>query len=100
MFLFDYLSFPILNRKKVIALVSLISLGLPFVVLNSTVLAEEPPTLTLKLPPLPENLPDWINNKDKNHIYRKRGVYNDAIYNIPELALDLNAVAVGHALAY
>ena len=52
------------------------------------------------LPPLPSNLPKWMNNKDKNHIYRKRGKYNDDIYNVRPLALDLNAVAVGHAFAY
>ncbi|MGL5035884.1 MAG: hypothetical protein ACRC6M_19020, partial [Microcystaceae cyanobacterium] len=89
-----------MNKQKAIALVSLISLGLPFALLDSPVSAQTPPTLTVKLPPVPDNLPDWINNKDKNHIYRQRGIYNDAIYNIPELALDLNAVAVGHALAY
>ena len=52
------------------------------------------------LPPIPTNLPDWMDNKDKNHIYRKRGSYNDAVYNIRPLALDLNALAVGHAFAY
>lgn len=53
-----------------------------------------------ELPPVPDNLPKWMNNKDKNHIYRKRGKYNDDIYNVRPLALDLNAVAVGHAFAY
>jgi hypothetical protein len=53
-----------------------------------------------ELPPVPQNLPKWMNNKDKNHIYRKRGKYNDDIYNVRSLALDLNAVAVGHAFAY
>ncbi|GFE69117.1 hypothetical protein [Chroococcus sp. FPU101] len=52
------------------------------------------------LPPIPTDLPSWMNNKSRNHIYRKRGVYNDAVYNLKPLALDLNAVAVGHALAY
>ena len=52
------------------------------------------------LPPVPINLPKWLDNKDRNHIYRKRGRYNDDIYNVRSLALDLNAVAVGHALAY
>jgi hypothetical protein len=52
------------------------------------------------LPSVPENLPKWMNNKDINHIYRKRGNYNDDIYNVRPLALDLNAVAVGHAFAY
>ena len=55
---------------------------------------------TRDLPPLPSNLPKWMNNKDKNHIYRKRGKYNDDVYNVRPLALDLNAVAVGHAFAY
>lgn len=55
---------------------------------------------TQTLPPLPENLPDWIANTDKNHIYPRRGVYNNDIYNVKPLALDLNAVAVGHAFAY
>jgi hypothetical protein len=49
---------------------------------------------------VPDNLPAWMYNKQRNHIYRQRGVYNDAIYNITPLALDLNAVAVGHAFAY
>ncbi|MGL6345282.1 MAG: hypothetical protein ACRC80_39780, partial [Waterburya sp.] len=53
-----------------------------------------------QLPPMPTNLPKWMNNKDKNHIYRKRGKYNDDVYNLRPLALDLNAVAVGHAFAY
>jgi hypothetical protein len=52
------------------------------------------------LPPVPTDLPSWMNNKSTNHIYRKRGIYNDAVYNLKPLALDLNAVAVGHALAY
>lgn len=61
----------------------------------------EMPTEEVKdLPPVPQNLPKWMNNKDKNHIYRKRGKYNDDIYNVHSLALDLNAVAVGHAFAY
>lgn len=55
---------------------------------------------TAELPPIPQNLPQWMNNKAKNHIYPQRGSYNNAIYNLPTLALDLNAVAVGHALAY
>lgn len=53
------------------------------------------------LPVLPDNLPAWLSNKQKNHIYRKRGRYNDDVYrNVPHLGRDLNAVAVGHALAY
>ncbi len=50
-------------------------------------------TTTAKtLPPVPANLPKWMNNKDTNHIYRQRGKYNDDIYNIRPLALDLNGV--------
>jgi hypothetical protein len=41
-----------------------------------------------------------MDNKNRNHIYRKRGSYSDAIYSVRSLALDLNAVAVGHAFAY
>ncbi len=52
------------------------------------------------LPPLPKDLPAWLDNKDTNHIYRRRGAYNDDIYNVPSLAYDLNGVAVGHAMAY
>ncbi len=62
--------------------------------------AAEPTNQARTLPPVPTNLPGWMDNKDKNHIYRKRGSYNDAIYNLRSLALDLNAVAVGHAFAY
>lgn len=58
------------------------------------------PPSTRTLPPLPDNLPTWMDNKKQNHIFYKRGVYNDDVYNIRPLALDLNAVAVGHALAY
>ena len=52
------------------------------------------------LPPLPKNLPTWFKDKKKNHIFYKRGVYNYDIYNIKRLAYDMNAVAVGHAMAY
>ncbi len=52
------------------------------------------------LPPLPDNLPSWMNNTQKNHLFYKRGAYNYDVYNVKPLALDLNAVAVGHALAY
>lgn len=55
---------------------------------------------TRALPPLPENLPGWLDNKKKNHIFYKRGRYNDDIYELPKLARDMNGVAVGHALAY
>lgn len=52
------------------------------------------------LPPVPENLPRWITNKKRNHIFYRRGKYNFDVYNIPALARDLNAVDVGHAMAY
>ena len=52
------------------------------------------------LPPLPENLPAWLENKQKNHLFYKRGAYNFDVYGLPVLARDLNAVSVGHALAY
>jgi hypothetical protein len=52
------------------------------------------------LPSLPDKLPAWMNNTRKNHIFYKRGPYNYDVYNVRPLALDLNAVAVGHALAY
>lgn len=66
---------------------------------SSNPIVEE--TLGLKaLSPLPENLPGWFNNKKKNHIFYKRGPYNYDIYNIKRLAYDLNAVAVGHSMAY
>lgn len=52
------------------------------------------------LPPLPSSLPSWMFNRDNNHIFYKRGVYNFDIYNLPSLARDLNAVSVGHAMAY
>jgi hypothetical protein len=52
------------------------------------------------LPPLPVNLPDWMTTRQRGHVFYKRGPYNFAIYDIPNLARDLNAVAVGHAMAY
>jgi hypothetical protein len=66
----------------------------------NTPATEVPTAITRTLPPVPTNLPRWMENKDRNHIYRKRGQYNDDIYNVRSLALDLNAVAVGHAMAY
>jgi hypothetical protein len=52
------------------------------------------------LPPLPANLPSWMNNRKSDHIFHKRGPYNFDIYNVKPLAYDLNAVAVGHSMAY
>jgi hypothetical protein len=52
------------------------------------------------LPPVPKNLPRWLENTKKNHIFYKRGRYNFDVYHLQPLARDLNAVAVGHAMAY
>jgi len=61
----------------------------------------EPANKAVTLPPVPTNLPSWIDNKNTNHIYRKRGSYNDAVYRqVPLLGRDLNAISVGHAFAY
>ncbi len=53
-----------------------------------------------RLPEIPTNLPGWLNNRNENHISYTRGKYNFNVYFIPELARDLNAVSVGHSLAY
>jgi hypothetical protein len=79
---------------------SLFGVGLSDAIAQSSHQHHEMTTEVKDLPPVPPNLPKWMNNKDKNHIYRKRGKYNDDIYNVRPLALDLNAVAVGHAFAY
>jgi hypothetical protein len=52
------------------------------------------------LPPLPASLPGWMSNRDSNHVFYKRGPYNFDVYKVPKLAYDLNAVAVGHSMAY
>jgi hypothetical protein len=62
--------------------------------------AAQRPVESHVLPPLPANLPGWLTNKKTNHIFYKRGPYNYDIYNLKTLAYDLNAVAVGHAMAY
>ncbi|AFZ34260.1 hypothetical protein Sta7437_0665 [Stanieria cyanosphaera PCC 7437] len=79
---------------------SFIAIGLPPAIAQSEHHHQMTTEEVKELPPVPQNLPKWMNNKDKNHIYRKRGKYNDDIYNVRPLALDLNAVAVGHAFAY
>jgi len=53
-----------------------------------------------ELPQLPDKLPSWLDNKQKNHLFYRRGKYNFDVYNLPTLARDLNAVSVGHAMAY
>jgi len=52
------------------------------------------------LPAVPESLPSWMDRPTRDHRSYRRGAYNFDIYNIPALARDLNAVAVGHAMAY
>lgn len=52
------------------------------------------------LPQLPGNLPPWLTNTKSNEVFYKRGPYNFDVYNIPALAYDLNAVSVGHSMAY
>jgi hypothetical protein len=63
-------------------------------------LDEAPASDRAALSPLPTRLPDWMTEKKRNAIFRERGVYNDAVYRLERLARDLNAVAVGHAMAY
>src|SRR5687767_8717077 len=53
-----------------------------------------------ELPSVPQKLPGWLDSKDRNHIFYRRGRYNFDVYKLPKLARDLNAVAVGHAMAY
>jgi hypothetical protein len=52
------------------------------------------------LPPLPEHLPGWLADRGQNARFYRRGSYNFDIYQLKPLAADLNAVAVGHAMAY
>lgn len=52
------------------------------------------------LPVPPRDLPKWMTNTQPNEVFYKRGRYNFDIYNIRPLAYDLNAVAVGHSMAY
>lgn len=52
------------------------------------------------LPTAPPNLPKWLSNTRRNHIFIRRGRYNFDVYRIDRLARDLNAVSVGHAMAY
>lgn len=58
------------------------------------------PPASRELPPLPKNLPGWLDNKKKNHIFYRRGKYNFDLYEIGALARDMNGTAVGHAFAY
>lgn len=58
------------------------------------------PITAATLPALPKSLPGWLTNERENHISYTRGRYNFNVYFIPRLARDLNAVGVGHSLAY
>jgi hypothetical protein len=61
----------------------------------------EAPKGRAALQPVPTGLPGWIRSPRYGEVFYRRGVYNFDIYtNVPELARDLNAVAVGHSLAY
>ncbi|MBC8103462.1 MAG: hypothetical protein H7Z41_12865, partial [Cytophagales bacterium] len=53
-----------------------------------------------RLPRLPPNVPSWLTNTKSNEVFYKRGPYNFDVYNIQPLARDLNAVSVGHSMAY
>ena len=44
-------------------------------------------------PPVPDN-------RQANPVFWTRGTFNFAVYDVPDLARDLNAVSVGHAMAY
>jgi len=53
-----------------------------------------------ELPSIPKDLPPWMKGVRADKRFYLRGSYNFDIYNLPTLAYDLNAVAVGHAMAY
>ena len=82
--------------KKLILLVTVALISTP--VIAQHLHLDSPQTQTLQA--IPDNIPAWMYNKQRNHIYPQRGIYNNAIYNVRDLALDLNAIAVGHAFAY
>lgn len=42
----------------------------------------------------------WLTNEKQNEVSYTRGAYNFNVYYLPALARDLNAVGVGHSLAY
>ena len=54
----------------------------------------------LVLPALPADLPSWLNDHQSSRVFYRRGAYNFAAYGLEPMARDLNAVAVGHAMAY
>jgi hypothetical protein len=47
-----------------------------------------------------QRIPRWLDSGQSNAVSYKRGRYNFDVYRLPKLARDLNAVAVGHAMAY
>jgi hypothetical protein len=59
-----------------------------------------PPAPPRELPALPSNLPGWLDSKRSDRVFHKRGSFNFAVYGLKPLARDLNAVTVGHAMAY
>jgi hypothetical protein len=60
-----------------------------------------PPTTNARpLPTLPADVPAWLRNGQANEVFYKRGSYNFDVYGIRPLAYDLNAVSVGHSMAY
>jgi hypothetical protein len=49
----------------------------------------------------PKDLPSWMSRRTQDEVFYRRGTYNfDVFSNIDPLARDLNAVAVGHSMAY
>ncbi len=48
----------------------------------------------------PEELPGWMRDRTEDHLFYKAAPYNFSVYSVPQLARDLNGVAVGHAMAY
>ena len=51
------------------------------------------------LPALPTDLPEWLTSRRADHRPYRRGSYNFAVYNVQDLARDLNAVDVGLTIA-
>lgn len=56
--------------------------------------------MTLAIALLALQFPAWMTSPRPMEVFRLRAPHNDAVYNIPRLARDLNAVDVGHATAY
>lgn len=58
------------------------------------------PVGTTRIEAPPADLPSWMASRKADHLFYKTAPYNFSVYRIPKLARDLNAVAVGHAMAY